>query len=103
MSRKAHEIVRVRGRPRRKPLTIWTGWEWPRLRGGLDLPILLPIPRQELVDALGGMIGQARQDVGQPSLWIDVAELCGFDQRIDGGGAAATLVGASERPIFSVM
>jgi hypothetical protein len=30
------------------------------------------------VDALGGMIRQAGQHVGEPSLWIDVVELGGL-------------------------
>jgi hypothetical protein len=32
------------------------------------------------VDALGGMIQQAGQHVGEPSLWIDVVELGGGDE-----------------------
>jgi hypothetical protein len=35
------------------------------------------------------MILQAREDIGEPSLRIDVVELGGLDQRVDGGGAPA--------------
>jgi hypothetical protein len=38
------------------------------------------------------MILHARQDVGEPGLWVDVVELGGFDERVDGGGAAAAVV-----------
>jgi hypothetical protein len=40
--------------------------------------LLAPIPGQELVDALGGMVGQARQHIGEPSLRIDIVELGGL-------------------------
>jgi len=38
-----------------------------------------PVPGQEFVDALCGMIQQASQHVGEPSLGIDVVELGGGD------------------------
>jgi hypothetical protein len=37
-----------------------------------------PVPRQEFVNALGGVIRQAGQHVGKPSLAIDVVELGGL-------------------------
>jgi hypothetical protein len=40
--------------------------------------LALPVPRQELVDSLGGMILQSRQDVGKPGLRVDVVELGGL-------------------------
>src|SRR6266853_490363 len=61
----------------------------------------LPIPGQELVNPLGRMILQSRQDVGEPSLWIDVVELGGLDQRIDGSGTATAFVGSGERPVVA--
>jgi hypothetical protein len=39
------------------------------------------------------MIRQSHEDVGEPSLRIDVVELGGMDQRIDRGGAAAAVIG----------
>ena len=59
-----------------------------------------PIPGQQFVDALGRMIRQAGQHVGEPSLWIDVVELGGGDQRVDGSGAPAAFVGAGEGPVW---
>jgi hypothetical protein len=38
------------------------------------------------------MIGQSGQDISEPGLRIDVVELCGFDEGVDGGGATATFV-----------
>ncbi len=58
--------------------------------------VLAPIPGQELVDALGGMIGQPSQHIGEPGLRIDIVELGGGDQRVDGCCAPAALVGARE-------
>jgi hypothetical protein len=52
----------------------------------------LPIPGQELVDALGRMILQSHQDIGEPRLRVDVVELGGLDQRVDGGGALAAVI-----------
>jgi hypothetical protein len=48
-----------------------------------------PVPRQEFVNALGGVIRQASQHVSEPSLWTDVVELDGGDESLDGCGAAA--------------
>ena len=59
-----------------------------RLRGCLLRALRFPVPRQELVDPPGGVIGQARQHVGEPGLRVDVVELGGLDQRVDRGGAA---------------
>jgi hypothetical protein len=38
----------------------------------------MPVPRQEFVNALSGVIGQASEDVGKPRLRIDVVELGGL-------------------------
>lgn len=36
----------------------------------------LPVPRHELVEAFGGMIGEALQNVGEPGSRIDIVEFC---------------------------
>ena len=69
--------------------------------GGVSGALRAPVPRQELVDALGGMIRQAGQHVGEPSLWIDVVELGGGDEGVDHRRTSAALIGASEGPISS--
>jgi hypothetical protein len=51
------------------------------------------------VDALGGMIRQAGEHVGEPGLRIDIVEFGGCDQRVNGGGSASTFVGPRESPI----
>jgi hypothetical protein len=43
--------------------------------GGVSDALRAPAPGQEFVDALGGMIRQAGQHVGELSLWIEVVEL----------------------------
>jgi hypothetical protein len=39
-----------------------------------------PVPGQEFIDAPGGMILHAREDIGEPSLRVDAVELGGVDQ-----------------------
>lgn len=47
------------------------------------------------------MILQAREDIGEPGVWVDVVELGGLDQGVDRSGAVAALVGAGEGPILA--
>src|SRR5690606_19718238 len=61
----------------------------------------LPVPWQEVGNALGGMAGGAGQHVAQPSFGIDVVELGGLDQGIDGGGALAPAIGSSKQPVLA--
>ncbi len=56
---------------------------------------------EQFVNALGGVIWQAGQYVGKPSLRIDIVELGGSDQRVDRGSAPAAFVGAGEGPVLS--
>jgi hypothetical protein len=60
-----------------------------------------PVPWQELVDAIGRVIGDAGQHVGEPGLRIDVVELCGDDQAVEEGGTLAAAIGAGEQPGLS--
>jgi hypothetical protein len=41
-------------------------------------PSLPPIPRQQIADALGGVIRQTCEAIGEPSVRIDVVELGGL-------------------------
>ena len=47
------------------------------------------------------MIGQPGEHIGKPGLRIDVVELGGGDQGVEGGGAAAAFVGAGEGPVLA--
>jgi hypothetical protein len=58
-----------------------------------------PIPRQKLLDALGRMLRQSSEHVGEPGLWIDIAELGGGDERVEGSCPPAAFVGAGEGPV----
>ena len=69
--------------------------------GGVSDVLRTPVPRQEFVNALGGMIQQASQHVSEPSLWIDVVELGGGDEGVDHRRTSAALIEASEGPISS--
>ena len=69
-------------------------------RGVLDLSGF-PGPGQELVDALGRVIGQALQNIGQPRVWVDVIELRGLDQGVDRGRTPTPRVRARKDPILA--
>jgi hypothetical protein len=59
------------------------------------------VPGEKLVDALCRIVLKASEDVGEPCERVDVVELGGLDQGIDGGGAMAAFVRASEGPVAS--
>ena len=50
---------------------------------------------------MGRVLGDARQDIGQPGLRIDVVHLGGDDQAVHGGGPLTAAVGTGEQPRFS--
>src|SRR5947209_4887806 len=45
------------------------------------------------------MIGDTGQDVGEPSLWIDVVEATGRDHRQHDGGTVGTTLATGEGPV----
>jgi hypothetical protein len=51
-----------------------------------------PIPRQQFVEFLDGMFGDAGQDVGEPGLRVDVIHLGRDDQAVHNGGALASAI-----------
>jgi hypothetical protein len=57
---------------------------------------MFPLPGQQLVQSGGRMIGNAAQQVGKPSLWIDAVEFRRGDQGIDCSRALAATIGAGE-------
>src|SRR5687768_13436212 len=58
-----------------------------------------PVPRQQVRDLLGGMVGDPGEDVGQPGLWVDAVQLRGLDQGVDRRRPFATAVRAGEGPV----
>src|SRR6266850_6838963 len=68
---------------------------------GLDA-YWLPVPRQEFVEAAGGMtVGHTLQDVSKPGKGLDVVELCGGDEGADGCPSDAAAVRACEQMVFA--
>lgn len=64
---------------------------------GLAQPF--PFPREQLVQAGGGQIGNAREGVGKPGLWVDLVEAaCGDHGQHDGSPVGPTL-GTCEGPV----
>ena len=62
---------------------------------------LFPVPGKKFLEAPDGVIGDAGQDVCEPSLWVDVVELGSADQGVDRCGALTATVGAGEQPGFA--
>ena len=60
-----------------------------------------PVPGQEPIEIPDTMIVDAGEDIGEPSLRIDVVEARGLDQGVDHGGAVAAAVGACEQPCLA--
>jgi hypothetical protein len=45
------------------------------------------------------VIGKPGEHVGEPGARIDIVELGGLDQRVDGGGAPSAVIRSRERPV----
>ena len=71
------------------------GRKRPLLARGLGVDAhWLPIPWQELVEAVGGVtVGHALQYVSEPGKGLDVVELCGGDEGADDCPSDAAAVG----------
>src|SRR5688572_7611852 len=55
-----------------------------------DVASGLPVPGEEVVDPLRRMVGQPRQNVGEPGLWVDAVELCALRRCTGSVGASPT-------------
>jgi hypothetical protein len=70
--------------------------------GGLRwCSVLAPVPWQQVVDVVDGMVGNASDHVGQPRLGIEVVELGGLDERIHDRGPPSAGIGAGEEVVLS--
>ena len=58
-------------------------------------------PRQQFVDAGDFVIGDPAEDVGEPSLWVDIVQLGGFDQRIGDRGRLAATLGTDKEVVLA--
>jgi len=67
--------------------------------GGLGLQVRLPIPGQQVDDFVGGIVGEPGQHVCKPGLRVDIVDLTGFDEGVDGGGAMATITAIGESSV----
>ncbi len=61
-----------------------------------------PVPGQQLVELVGGMFGDAGQDVGEPGLRIDIVELGRDDQAVHTRRPLAAAIGAAEQTGLAV-
>lgn len=66
------------------------------LRGDSLDRLMLPVPGQQLVDALCQMIPEPSEHVGELGLRIDIVEFGSLDQDADRRGAPATSVAEAE-------
>jgi len=60
-----------------------------------------PIPRRQLADAVDLVIGNAGEDVAQIGFGVEVVELGGFDEGVDGGGALTAGIGSCEEIVLA--
>ena len=60
-----------------------------------------PIPRQQLVEPLNRMLGDASQDIGEPGLRINIVHFGGNDEAVHHRGALAAAIRTAEQPGFS--
>ena len=49
-----------------------------------------PVPWQKFLEAVLRGVGDARQDIGQPGLRVDIVELGGSDEAVDDSGPLGT-------------
>jgi hypothetical protein len=61
------------------------------------------MPGQKLMDARDGHVGQPGEDIGEPSLWVDIVHFRCDDQGIHGGRPLTATLGTREEPIFPFM
>jgi len=58
-------------------------------------------PRQQRVDLVDFMLGNGAENIGEPSLGIDLVEFRRFDERIGSRRSSAASLRSGEKPIFS--
>ena len=59
----------------------------PRLSGGARAAVGHPVPGQEFAEPGLRRVGDLGKSVGEPSVRIDLVELCGLNQRVHDRGA----------------
>ena len=67
----------------------------------INLPTGAPIPRQQFVEPLNRMFGNARQHVGEPGLRIDVVHLAAGHNRPNSRKATEQLAKAFDSAAFA--
>src|SRR5271163_1220620 len=60
--------------------------------------VVRPVPRQQFVEPIYWMIGDAGENVSKPSLGINVVEFCGLKQCVHQGSPVAAAFGTGEQP-----
>jgi len=55
-----------------------------------------PVPGQELIEPGGWVIGDTGEDIGQPSLRVDIVKLGWLDQGVDDSSPLPTAVRTAE-------
>ena len=73
-------------------------WRW--RRWGSASRVGLPGPGQQFADAMGGMIWQLGEDVGEPGVRVDVVEPGMSGSAIDGGGPLGRRAASQRRSNF---
>jgi hypothetical protein len=61
------------------------------------------VPRQQFIDAVDRMIGDAREHEAQIRFWVEAIEFGGADQAVECDGAFATGIGARENRLATTL
>ena len=59
------------------------------------------MPRQQLFELVGRVLGDAGEDVSEPGLRINVVQFARHNQAIHHRGALSAAIGADEQPRFT--
>jgi hypothetical protein len=59
------------------------------------------LPGQEFIETVSGVIGDTREDISKPGLWVDVIEATCLNECAKDSGALAAAIGPTEEPGFS--
>ena len=60
-----------------------------------------PVPRQQFVDFVNGMLGNTSENIGKPGLRINIVHFGGDDEAVHESRSLSAVVGAAEEPRFS--
>ena len=97
----------VAGRQDVRVRRLGSGAQAPRVlrsdHRGVASEVLLPAPRGEQVDLAGGVAVDALQDINQIGVGVDVVDVAGDDEALQGGHRLGADIAPAEEPRLALM